>query len=290
MHPFHDALHHFLFEQTPIRGNVAHLSNTYQDALQHQALPPLIQRTLGELMTASALLIATLKMAGTMILQLQSKGHIKLLVVECQADLSMRATAKWDGDIQAHHTLSSLIKEGQFVITLAPHEGEAYQGIVPIEGESIATMLEHYMWRSQQIETTLWLSCDATHAAGLLLQKLPNSQENDADAWNRVNHLAGTVTDQELHGLPTETLLQRLFHEETVRLFAPRPIKAYCSCSRENVANMLKLLGKAEADSIIEEQGSIQIHCDFCHRHYLFDDADTAALFEPNDTSVNLMN
>jgi molecular chaperone Hsp33 len=289
MNKAHDTLHHFLFEHTPIRGNIAKLDSTFLEALEHQTLPPLIKQTLGELMTASALLISTLKMEGAMILQLQSKGLLKLLVVECNSDLEIRATAKWDGDIQKQ-TLAELIGDGQFVITLDPKVGEAYQGIVPIEGNSIASMLENYMLRSQQIDTSIWLSCDAHHAAGLLLQKLPNEHEQDVDAWNRVNHLAGTVTGQELQTLPAETLLQRLFHEEDVRLFAPRTIKAFCSCSREGVANMLKLLGKAEAASIIEEQGSIQIHCDFCNQHYVFDEAETEQLFGDETASDSPLN
>lgn len=284
-----DTLHHFIFDRTPIRGNVARLDTTFQDALQHQALPPLIKQTLGELMTASALLISTLKMEGSMILQLQSKGILKLLVVECNSDLEMRATAKWEGDIQ-QQTLSDLVNHGQFVITLDPKTGEPYQGIVPIEGDSVAEMLEHYMLRSQQIDTSIWLSCNDQQAAGLLLQKLPNEHENDADAWNRINYLASTVTAEELKTLPAERLLQRLFHEEDVRLFAPRAIRAFCSCTREGVANMLKMLGQAEADSIIQEQGSIQTHCAFCNQHYVFDEADTAQLFGDQAPTSNPLN
>lgn len=284
-----DTLHHFIFDRTPIRGNVARLDTTFQDALQHQALPPLIKQTLGELMTASALLISTLKMEGSMILQLQSKGILKLLVVECNSDLEMRATAKWEGDIQ-QKTLSDLVNHGQFVITLDPKTGEPYQGIVPIEGDSVAEMLEHYMLRSQQIDTSIWLSCNDQQAAGLLLQKLPNEHENDADAWNRINYLASTVTAEELKTLPAERLLQRLFHEEDVRLFAPRAIRAFCSCTREGVANMLKMLGQAEADSIIQEQGSIQTHCAFCNQHYVFDEADTAQLFGDQAPTSNPLN
>lgn len=284
-----DELHHFLFENTPIRGNIAHLDITTQDALKHQALPSVLKIALSELMTASALLISTLKMEGAMILQLQSKGILKLLVVECNSDLEIRATAKWDGDIQ-QQTFSQLIADGQFVITLDPKIGESYQGIVPIEGNTIATMLENYMLRSQQIDTSIWLSCSETHASGMLLQKLPNQQESDVDAWSRVNHLAGTMSNQELQTLPPETLLQRLFHEEDVRLFTARPIKAFCSCTRDSVANMLKMLGYAETNSIIEEQGSIQIHCDFCNQQYVFDETDTAQLFDEDASHPSTLN
>lgn len=288
MHTHQDTLHHFIFDNTPVRGNVAHLNATFTEALQHQTLPPLLKRALGELMTASALLISTLKMEGSLILQLQSQGILKLLVVECSSDLEIRATAKWDQalfDKESVHatTFTQLIAHGQFVITLDPKTGEPYQGIVPIEGDSIAEMLEHYMLRSQQIDTSIWLHCDDTQAAGMLLQKLPNQHAEDVDVWNRVNQLANTVTDAELALAPVD-LLTRLFHEEEVRLFSARPIKALCSCTRDSVANMLTMLGQPEVESIIEEQGSIQIHCDFCNKHYVFDEQEAAQLFEDDTT------
>jgi molecular chaperone Hsp33 len=275
-----DALHPFLFENTPIRGNIATLQQTYIDALKHQNLPPAIKFALGELMVASALLISTLKMEGALILQLQSKGVLKLLVVECTSELGIRATAKWSDDI-AQQSFIELVKDGQFVITLTPKNSEPYQGIVALEGDSIAEMLEQYMLRSQQIDTTLWLHCDDNSASGMLLQKLPNQALHDQDSWNRVNQLASTVTHHELCKLPPEALLLKLFNEEDVRLFNGRAISANCSCSREHVANMLEMLGENEIQSIIEEQGSIQIHCDFCNKLYLFDESEAIALFHP---------
>ena len=286
-----DILHHFLFEHSfntpmPIRGNVVHLNQSYQQALQHQTLPTVIKHALGELMAASALLSATLKMEGALVLQLQSKGALKLLVVECnqnyQQGLSLRATANWDETVTQeieNHTLFELVKNGQFVITLDPTEGEAYQGIVPIEGETIAEMLQNYMLRSQQIDTSLWLQCDGASASGMLLQKLPALKENDADAWNRVNILANTVTNDELQNLAPDRLLRRLFAEENVRLFEARPIQFKCNCSKTKVGNMLKLLGENEVNSILAEQGNIDVNCDFCNKHYAFDTVDAAALF-----------
>ena len=283
-----DTLHHFLFEDqfnsaTPIRGNLVHLNKTYTEILQHQTLPSVLKTALGELMAASALLSATLKMDGVMVLQLQSKGALKLLVVECSSDLKMRATAKWDESqthLIAEKTFFELVQNGQFVITLDPKEGEAYQGIVPIEGETIAEMLQNYMLRSQQIDTTLWLHCDDSSASGLLLQKLPNIGESDSDAWNRVNQLANTVSDIELQSLPAETLLSRLFAEENVRLFEPKPTQFYCSCSQTSVASMLRMLGEDELNAILAEMGKIEVNCDFCNKHYLFDTLDTAAILK----------
>lgn len=289
MKTHHDTLEHFLFEDSfhqamPIRGNLVRLNQTQQQALQHQALPTRLKQVLGELMAASALLSATLKMEGALILQLQSKGAIPLLVVECSSDLKLRATAKWDAEREAEIASSdflTLVKNGHFVITLDPTEGEAYQGIVPIEGASIAEMLQNYMLRSQQIDTSLWLQSDGENAAGMLLQKLPNVAENDADAWNRVNYLANTVTPEELDNLSAETLLTRLFSEENVRLFEPRATQFQCSCNKTKVGNMLRMLGVEEVNSVLTERENIEVLCDFCQKQYLFDAVDAAALFVP---------
>ena len=294
-----DSLHHFLFEDSvnnplPIRGNLVRLNHTFTQGLQHQTLPSVLKTALGELMAASALLSATLKMDGVMVLQLQSKGVLKLLVVECTSDLKMRATAKWDDsqlDDLAQQSFFDLIQDGQFIITLDPTEGEAYQGIVPIEGETIAQMLENYMLRSQQIDTTLWLHCDETTASGMLLQKLPETSkyahEQDYDAWNRVNQLANTVSDDELSNLAAEILLTSLFAEENVRLFEPKPTQFYCSCNQTSVASMLRMLGGDELNSILAEFGKIEVNCDFCNKHYLFDAVDTAQLLA-TEAAINI--
>ncbi len=291
MKNFTDSLQHFLFEHTPIRGNIVHLNHTYQQVLQHQSLPLVLKQALGELMAASALLSATLKMDGAMVLQLQSKGVLKLLVVECSSTLEMRATAKWSGEI-ADLSFLELIQNGQFVITLDPKQGEAYQGIVPIEGVTIAEMLENYMQRSQQIDTSLWLHCDGLNAAGMLLQKLPEQLEHrhlnqDHDAWNRINHLANTVTNSELQNLAPEQLLTRLFFEEDVRLFESKPTKFNCSCSKKKVSAMLRMLGADEVNSILTERENIEVNCDFCNKQYVFDAIDAAALFT-SEIIINL--
>ena len=294
-----DSLHHFIFEEDlecqlnkpmPIRGNLVHLNQTFQLAMQHQTLPNVLKIALGELMAASALLAATLKMQGALVLQLQSQGALKLLVVECNQDLnlslSMRATAKWDEALKnelSNYKFIDLVKYGQFVITLDPSIGEAYQGIVPIEGNTIAEMLQNYMLRSQQIDTSLWLHCDGESASGMLLQKLPHAankalEEADADAWNRVNILADTVTNDELQNLAPETLLTRLFAEEDVRLFEAKPTQFSCSCSKIKVGNMLRLLGAAEVENMLAELGKIEVNCDFCNKQYVFDAIDSAQI------------
>lgn len=289
MDKVNDTLNRFLFENTPVRGNLVNLTSTFQMALNKQHLPAGLKRSLGELMAASALLTATLKMTGSLVLQIQGKGQLKLLVVECNSDFGIRATAKWQGDVSDDQNLFDLMEHGQFVITLDPKDGgQTYQGIVPIEGSNISTILENYMLRSEQIDTKIWLRCDGNSAAGMLLQKLPETMnqmtqseesiEHDVDTWNRVGHLADTITDEELLHLPTETLIHRLFHEEDVRLFEASNTKFFCSCTRTSVANMLRMLGEDEINSILEEQGKIEVNCDFCNTHYQFDKVDAAQL------------
>lgn len=289
MNKLPDTLQRFVFENTPIRGNLVNLTSTLQLALNKQHLPVGLKRALGELMAASALLTATLKMSGSLVLQIQSKGALKLLVVECNSEFGIRATAKWKGEVSDEQNLFDLIAHGQFMITLDPKDGrQAYQGIVPLEGDSISTILENYMLRSEQIDTRIWLHCDGNSAAGMLLQKLPETMNQitqtedlssqDLDAWNRIGHLAGTITDDELLNLPTEILLKRLFHEEDVRLFEASNTKFYCSCSRESVSGMLRMLGNEEITSIIEEQEKIEVNCDFCNAHYSFDKVDATQL------------
>jgi molecular chaperone Hsp33 len=278
-----DQLHRFVFDHTPVRGNTVQLQQSFQIALQHQNQPTVLRQALGELMAASALLIATLKMQGALILQIQGKGPIKLLVVECTVtdthQLQLRATAKWDGELP-DSSFVEMIGDGHFAITLDPKDGsQPYQGIVPLAGDNISSILEHYMQRSEQIETRIWLACDGQSAGGMLLQKLPGHEEQDQDAWNRTGMLADTVQPNEMLELPAETLLRRLFHEEDLRLFHAQPVSFHCSCSRQSVSNMLRMLGEEEIASIVEERGEVEVHCDFCNAGYVFDKVDVSQLF-----------
>lgn len=274
-----DSLTRFLFDSAPIRGGVVHLQNTWNAVLDRHDYPPVLRRIMGELMAASALLTATLKLNGSMILQIQGNGPVSLLVVECRGDMTLRATAKWDGEL-LHDSLAQLVGNGRFVITLDPRDGkQTYQGIVPLEGESVAEILQNYMTRSEQLETRLWLSADDENANGMLLQKLPDQPEQDADAWSRACQLADTVRPAELLQLDAKTLLHRLFHEEDLRLFDPQPTSFHCGCSREGVTRVLRMLGKEEVQGILAERGHIEVHCEFCNQRYGFDAIDTEQVF-----------
>ena len=225
---------------------------------------------MGQLVAASTLLAANLKFDGSLLLQLQGDGAIALMVVECRADLSIRATVKLrERPLPETATLQTLLNPGgtaKFIVVLDPPKNtpgrQTYQGIVPLEGETIAEALEQYMLRSEQLHTRIWLAADALHCSGLLLQRLPvqgGSQQAERDAadesWNRAQHLAQTLTPAEMLSTDQDTLLHRLFWEETLHVFEARPITWKCSCSRERVADMLRMLGRAEVDDILQEQG-----------------------------------
>lgn len=273
-----DTLQRFLFEEAAIRGELVRLHATWRAVLARHAYPPDVARALGEMMAACALLAATLKFKGSVIMQVQGTGPVRLMVVECTASLALRATAQWDGEPAG--TFADLVGQGRFAITLDPRDGGAtYQGIVALEGDSVAEVLEHYMARSEQLPTRLVLAAEGDLAAGMLLQKLPGKTSPDADAWNRLSYLAATLSRQELMRLPFTDILHRLFHEEDVRLFEAEPVHFACTCSRERVANMLRLLGLSEVRSILAEQGEVEVRCEFCNQRYVFDVVDAEQLF-----------
>jgi len=279
-----DTLQRFLFENAPVRGELVHLDSTWRSVLERHDYPDVLRKLMGELCAAAVMLAATLKSQGSLVLQIQGKGQVKLLVVECTSELHLRATAKWSGEL-VQGSLVDLIGDGLFVITLDPKDGkQTYQGIVELEGESVAEILQNYMSRSQQLETRLWLAADEQGAAGMLLQKLPDEpdqpgQNQDADAWQRATLLADTLTAQELLQESSQTLIHRLYHEEDIRLFEQQLVLFRCSCSRDNVGRMLQMLGQDEVHAILDERGTIEVFCEFCNQRYEFDKIDAELVF-----------
>jgi len=274
-----DCLQRFVFDGAPVRGEIVHLDATWRAVLERHEYPLPLRDVLGELMAAAALLSSTIKFTGSLILQVQGSGPVKLLVVECTSDQTMRATAKWDDPLQGGD-FRGLVGSGRFVITIAPEDAkQTYQGIVSLEGGDVAGALEHYMATSEQLETRLWLAADGEHAAGMLLQRLPGSGESDAETWNRAIQLTQTVSSHELLELPAREVIHRLYHQEDIRLFEARVMSFRCSCSRERVVNMLRLLGRDEVMSILQERGSVEVNCEFCNRHYCFDSVDAEQIF-----------
>ncbi|WP_306396462.1 Hsp33 family molecular chaperone HslO [Telluria beijingensis] len=303
-----DTLQKFIFDNAAVRGELVEISDTWREIQARHAYPKAVRAVLGEMVAAGALLSANLKFNGALVMQIHGDGPVRLLVVECDADLKMRATAKLAPDVEIADDASltdmfNVNGKGRFVITLDPADKvpgqQPYQGVVPLDGDQIATVIENYMLRSEQMDTRLWLAADDRVARGLLLQKLPRhsgkedqtkqaTEAEDLETWNRAAMLGQTVKREELLATDISTLLHRLFWEETIRVFDPLHPQFHCSCNREKVGNMLKMLGQEEVESALAELGELGINCDFCGKHYAFDKVDCAQLFA-SDSPVQTM-
>ncbi|WP_404365817.1 Hsp33 family molecular chaperone HslO [Marinobacter sp.] len=274
-----DQFQRFIFENSQVRGAWVQLASSYTDIVSQAPYPETIRQLLGESLAASVLMSGTLKFEGTLSLQASGQGALRTLMAECSHDRFVRGLARYDEDGINRDTLDDLLGEGKMAITITPEQGQRYQGVVPREHASLARCLEDYFDRSEQIATSLTLFADDSRCAGLLLQRLPGSTEPDEDLWRRVQHLASTLKPEELLELDSETVLHRLFHEETVVLFEPEPVAFRCSCSRERTLAALKAIGQQECYDILQEQGAIEMDCQFCHAQYRFDRTDIDRLF-----------
>ena len=303
-----DTLRRFVFERYPFRGQLVHLGPAWQAMMEHHDYPPQVRDALGEAVAAAALLASTLKFSGLLSLQLRGEGPMHLMSVECTDGLAMRAVARFR-DPPDTRDLRLLSGNGTLTVTVEnEHAPAPYQGIVPLAGASMAECLREYFESSEQLPTRLWLHADAVGVSGLLLQRLPLqvkpstvpesgtgvvTADEVEDAWLRVQLVADTVTQAELHELEDDALLRRLFAEDDVRMFEGAPAYFRCRCSRERVENMLRSLGRAEVDSVIAEFGQVEVRCEFCSRAYRLDAVDCSRLFAasgsaaPPDTGVH---
>jgi molecular chaperone Hsp33 len=310
------ALHKFLFEGLPVRGMLVQLTGSWREVLRRRepahggsgVLPPPVRTLLGEMTAAAVLMQANIKFNGSLILQMQGDGPVRLAVAEARPDLSFRTTATVPGEVQDTDGLQALLNvhgKGRCAITLDPLDRrpgqQPYQGIVPLHGDqreplhALSEVLEHYMLQSEQLDTRLVLAADDRVAAGLLIQRLPVQGEGNLEGtqrrreddigrdedFNRIAHLAATLTREELLALDAETLLRRLFWEERVQRFEPLVPRFACTCSRTRVGGMLRGLGREEVDSILAERGEAEVGCEFCGQHYRFDAVDVGELFTP---------
>ncbi|UTV27637.1 Hsp33 family molecular chaperone HslO [Photobacterium atrarenae] len=277
-----DSLYRYLFDGVSVRGELVQLSDTYQQIISSKEYPAPVQHLLGELLVATSLLTATLKFEGSITVQLQGNGPVKLAVINGDHNQQMRGVARWDGDVQAG-TITDLIGKGHLVITITPNQGERYQGVVGLEGNSLAACLENYFASSEQLKTRIWLRTGEidgqAKAAGMLLQILPDGQGHEND-FEHLEQLTETVKNDELFTLPAQDVLYRLYHQETVKLFDPQDVSFHCGCSRERSASAICSIERDEVERIVAEEGQIALHCDYCGTSYAFDSVDVAALFE----------
>ncbi len=271
-----DCLRRFLFEELGVRGEWVRLQKSWQQTKQHQHLSDVVQEQLGQTIAAVVLLSATIKFDGSMILQAQGNGSLKVLVAQCTHNRKIRGLARSEADVSVG-TVSEMMGEGQLVITVEPKQGEPYQGIVSLQGETLADVIYNYFIQSEQLETLVWLFADETQVAGLFIQQLP-AQENDEDDWGRISTLANTVTKNEMMSLDCEEMLYRLFNEEKIRLFDTEPVEFECSCSRKKIETTLVSLGREELEEILQERGTVDAGCEFCGVQYSFNRIDVENL------------
>ncbi len=288
-----DPRQRFLFDELDIRGVLVQLEESWAPVRNAHVYPAPVQRLLGELLTAAALLSSIIKIRGTLTVQASGDGPIAAVMAECRNHSELRGIARLRdaaaipaGDTSAAQS-TELLGKGLITITIRPEGGEPYQGIVPLDGTTVAGALEGYFARSEQIPTRIWLSSGTQRTGGLLLQALPAEQARQrrtgnerAEDFNRVSMLADTVTDAELQDLPGEQLLGRLFHEEQVTLQASESLAFVCSCSLERTREALRAMSAEELEEILREEGRIEMTCQFCHTVYRFDQIDIALVHE----------
>jgi molecular chaperone Hsp33 len=268
-----DCVQPILFEHLDIRGALVSLDRSWQDLMTGREYAPPVLRLLGEMSAVTCLITANLKQPGRMTFQLRGDGAVNLLVLDCDERLRLRGMARARVENPfPDMPVRELLGDGQLLLTLdAAGMRQPYQSLVPLEGDNIAAIFEHYLNLSEQQPTRLLLAADERRAVGLFVQKLPDADRKDADGWNRVQHLLATLTPAEhLVHTPLD-LLRRLFPEEDVRVFAPRLVTHHCPDDPEKIHAMLRGLGRAECDAILRDKGEIHVRDDICNRDYRFD-------------------
>ncbi|MGF1876800.1 Hsp33 family molecular chaperone HslO [Photobacterium frigidiphilum] len=278
-----DNLYRYLFEGVSVRGELVQLGNTYQQIIASKEYPAPVQKLLGELLVATSLLTATLKFEGSITVQLQGDGPVRLAVINGDHEQKMRGVARWEGEVPTDGTIHDVIGKGHLVITITPTKGERYQGVVGLEGDTLAESLEGYFANSEQLKTRIILRTGEfegnAKAAGMLLQILPDGQGQEGD-FEHLEQLTETVKNEELFGLDAQDVLYRLYHQEEVKLFDPQSVEFHCGCSRERSASAICSIERIEVEKIIADEGKVSLHCDYCGTSYDFDSIDVAALHE----------
>jgi molecular chaperone Hsp33 len=295
-----DQVRRFIVENQPVRGHWVRLDSAWRELCAHSDYPQPVRELLGQAVAASVLFAATLKFSGTLTLQLQGDGAVNLLVAQCTHDYRLRAVARFDADQVAdidprdRDAFRKLVgTTGRVAVTVeADERSSRYQGIVPLQGDSLADSLEAYFASSEQLPTRLILAADDERGAGFLVQKVPgaaNADESDIEAtWKNAQKGIEKLSSDDLLNRPVEELLERGFAEHDMRLFRGAPVQFECRCNQARVSGLLRALGADEVKDILQEQGSVTVTCEFCHRPYRFGPSDIEALFSDPAASKTL--
>jgi len=285
-----DTMQGFMFDDMDIRGVHLRLDQGVKTLLDQQNYPAPVAGLLAEMLIVACLLSANLKLRGRLSVQIRGDGPLKWVMAECrqfsddpEQPFRVKGMAQVNKAIAPDASLTEMVADGRLVITIEPDQGQRYQGIVMVDQATLAQCIESYFYQSEQLPTHIQLVSTQEGAAGFMLQRLPQaeSEENQADLdWELVHALAATLTAHELAQLPADQVLHRLFHEQQVKVFTPRPVLQECDCSRERCGAAITSLGKVATDEILEEQEAIVIDCQFCNAHYAFDKVDCHVLLE----------
>ncbi len=293
MKPRNDSLYRFVVEGCNVRGQLVYLDESWRELSRRHDYPPVVRTLLGEAVSAAALLSATIKFDGSLRIQASGDGGLRLLVAEATANGTLRGLARWKGELEGD-LLPELLGNGRLAITIDPGAGrERYQGIVDLQGNGLTQSLRGYFSHSEQLPTRLWLAVGEDRVAGLLLQRVPEQDPDDADlhdvedapedasgdAWRQTVEHAESIDPADLLELAVPDLLARINGDRAVRLYRGDNWRFLCSCSREKVAEVLRALGREDLDALIEERERVSVNCEFCNAQFEFDAVDVAQIF-----------
>jgi len=277
-----DLLHRYLFDNLDVRGELVQIDNAYNEMIAKHNYPEPVKALLGELLVATCLLTATLKFEGEIAVQLQGDGPVKYAVINGDVQQNMRGIARLQHEVTGS-TVKELIGQGYMVITITPTQGERYQGIVPLEHDTLSECIESYFEQSEQLKTRLWFATDTEEgcakACGLFLQVLPVDKQKSIEDFAHLEALSNTIKDEELLELDANTILTRLYHEDNPRVFDPQPIQFKCGCNREKTMTALVNVGQQTLLDDVEKNGEIKISCHYCLKDYVFNEQDIKSIF-----------
>lgn len=283
-----DHVQRFIFEEADIRGEIIQLEATYQRIMQQHQYPPHVSKLLGEILASAVLLTSSIKFDGELTIQFQGEGVIQLMVAKCTNNLEVRGLAKWDETADAE-AFADAFGGGQLVITIQFADNpQFYQSIVPLEHKTIAESLELYFKQSEQLTTRLWLLATEHQVGGMLLQLLPGLAEAGEPIWQRAVQEVDSLEPEALLEDDSIALLDQLYPEDDLRIFAEREVSFSCTCNADKMEQAVILLGEVEANQLLQERQAIVVRCEFCNYAYTFDPIDVAHIFSKHkDQSIH---
>jgi molecular chaperone Hsp33 len=287
-----DTRQAFIFQDANVRGELVKLSTSFQTIMTQHAYPLAIRKVLGEALVVACLLSGIIKSKGRLTVQFQGKKPLKLLLAQCTHKSELRGLAQWDGDLSESDIVGALKKGSLGIIVNPDANTTSYQGIVEWQGDSFAQSVEVYFRDSEQLATRLWLAVNETTAVGLLLQVMPeaeNQKSSSPDAhkgeWERIVEASQNITAHELLSLDNLSLLKHLYPQNDINVFEPASIAFSCTCSVERSENAIRMLGKEEATQEVKEKKNLIVTCEFCNSQYMFDENDVANIFKNSGNS-----